>query len=230
MLSLWRNDSLRDLEFRAKHLLSKSYPALRWAWVVGDSDDDTYQRLLAIINEVHPWRQVELLRHTTGIPGNDPPQRRKRLSASANFGLSLLTAEDDYFLMHESDLRSPANLVEIFLDHAQAGRCPIAGWPVLPVRPGLALFYDIWAYRKDGAMFTNEPPFHACYNPDAPFEIDSFGSCWLAEAGDMRTMRFGDLAVLDVCRQMQATGRHLWVDPKLTIVQPPALWECHPIT
>jgi hypothetical protein len=134
--------------------------------------------------------------------------------------------------MHESDLRSPANLVEIFLDHAQAGRCPIAGWPVLPVRPDLALFYDIWAYRKDGVMFTNAPPFHACYTPDAPFEVDSFGSCWLADAQDMRqaSIRFAELAVLDICAQLRELGRHLWVDPKLTIVQPPALWECHPTT
>ena len=231
-LSLWRNDSNRDLEFRARHLLSKSYPALRWVWVVGDSDDDTYQRLLAIINEIRPWRHVDLIRHTTDIPGDDPPQRRKRLSASANFGLSLLSAEDDYFLMHESDLRSPVDVAERFLDHAAAGRCPVAGWPILPVNATQAVFYDIWAYRKDGVMFTNFPPYHVCYNAAAPFEVDSFGSCWLADAADMRQagIRFAELAVLDICAQLREMGRRLWVDPKLTIVQPAALWECHPIT
>jgi hypothetical protein len=229
MLSLWRNDSARDLEFRARHLLSKSYPALRWIWVVGDSDDDTYQRLLAICNAVAPWRHIDLLRHTTGIAGDDPPARRRRLGASANFGLSLLRPEDDYFLMHESDLRSPLNLVEVCLGHAQAGRCPIAGWPILPINGNQAIFYDIWAYRKDGVMFTNAPPYSACYDPDRPFEVDSFGSCWLADAADMREARFGELAVLDVCAQLRARGRRLWVDPRLTIIQPPALWEPHPV-
>jgi hypothetical protein len=79
-------------------------------------------------------------------------------------------------------------------------------------------------------MFTNTPPFHACYQPDAPFEVDSFGSCWLAEAADMQTVRFGDLAVLDACAQLRTRGRRLWVDPKLTIVQPAELWEPHPVT
>jgi hypothetical protein len=118
----------------------------------------------------------------------------------------------------------------VLLAHAQAGRCPIAGWPILPIGNQRAVFYDIWAYRKDGRMFTNAPPFHACYQPDTPFEVDSFGSCWLAEAADMRTARFGDQAVLDVCAQLRARGRQLWVDPKLTIVQPTALWEPHPTT
>jgi hypothetical protein len=230
MLSLWRDDAKRDIENRARHLLSKSYPALRWIWVVGDSDDDTYQRLLAIINEVAPWRHVDLLRHTTEFRGADVVARRRRLSASANFGLSLLRPDDDYLLMHESDLRSPLNLVEIFLGHAQAGRCPIAGWPILPINGNQAVFYDIWAYRSNGVMFTNAPPYSPVYRADAPFEVDSFGSCWLAAADDMRDtrIRFGEMAVLDVCAQLRERGRQLWVDPKLTIIQPPALWVPHP--
>lgn len=229
MLSLWRNDAARDLAARAQHLLSKTYPALRWIWVVGDSDeDDTYQQLLAVVNAVRPWRHVDLLRHATGIAGDEPPARRRRLSASANLGLTLLSAADDFFLMHESDLRSPLNLVEVFLGHVAAGRCPIAGWPILPIGHNQAVFYDIWAYRKDGQMFTNTPPFSPCYRPDAPFAVDSFGSCWLAAAADTREVRFGEQAVLDACAQLRAAGRQLWVDPQLTIIQPAALWVPHP--
>jgi hypothetical protein len=228
MLSLWRDDTRRNLEWRARHLLSKSYPNLRWVWVEGDSQDDTYKELLAIVNEVTPMRHVDLYSVPTGIVGNDPVTRRRRLGMSANKWLDGMRDGDDYLLVHESDIVSPVDIVEKFLMHAAVGRCPIAGWPILPVGDGKAVFYDIWAYRKDGQMFTNAPPFHPCYNPDEPFEVDSVGTCWMFEAEDVRQgARFGDDAILTMCRDLKARGRRFWVDPKLVVIQPRELWVPH---
>ncbi len=225
MLSLWRNDTKRDLEARARHLLSKTYPALRWVWVVGDSADATYEQLLGIVNEVHPWRRVDLLRADSGIIGEDPKTRRRRLGATANIWLERVRADDDYLLVHESDIISPDDVVERMLGHAAAGCCPIAGWPILPIVPGLFVFYDIWAYRKDGRMFSNYPPFHDCYRADELFEVDSFGTCWLFDAADARAgARFGDEAVLTMCADLRNRGRRLWVDPHLVVLQPRELW------
>jgi len=111
MLSLWRDDTRRGLRGRALHLLSKSYPNLRWVWVEGDSQDDTYEQLLEIINEVHPHRRVDLYSLDTGIVGNDPETRRRRLGISANQWLAGMRDGDDYLLVHESDLLSQADLV-----------------------------------------------------------------------------------------------------------------------
>ena len=47
LLSLWRDDTGRHLEARVAHLLGKTYPALRWLWVVGDSADGTEDALRA---------------------------------------------------------------------------------------------------------------------------------------------------------------------------------------
>jgi hypothetical protein len=228
MLSMWRDDTQRNLRWRALHLLTRSYPALRWVWVVGDTHDDTYRQLLAILNEVRPFRQVDLLQIDTGIVGDDPPTRRKRLGATANVWLDMIKDTDEYLLVHESDIISPVDLVERFLDHAAVGRCPIAGWPILPISETQAVFYDIWAYRKDGQMFTNMPPFHACYKPDEPFEVDSVGTAWLLAAEDVRKgARFGDEACLTLCAELRAMGRRFWVDPKLIVVQPRELWVAH---
>lgn len=231
MLSMWRNDTQRNLRERALHLLSKSYPALRWVWIAGDSQDDTYGQLLEIVNEVRPLRKVDLVRHDTGIVGSDMPTRLRRMSATANQWLAQVREDDDYLLIYESDIISPVNLVERFLRHAAEERCPIAGWPILPVTDTQAIFYDIWAYRKDGRKFTNLPPFHECYNPEEPFEVDSVGTCWLFHADDVRReARFEDRAVLDLCATLRSYGRHLWVDPKLVVVQPKGLWEPHDAT
>jgi len=212
------------------HLLAKTYPALRWIWIVGDSQDDTYRRLLDIVNDVRNLRSIDLLVRDTGIAGDDLASRHRRLGQTANAWCDLVRPEDDYLLVHESDIISPADVVEAFLGHAQAGRCPVAGWPLLPIGEGQAVFYDIWAYRKDGQIFANCPPFHPCYRPDQPFEVDSFGTCWMMHAQDIRDgARFGDRAVLDMCAWLKAHGRHLWVDPGLVVIQPGELWEPHEV-
>jgi len=228
MLSLWRDDVARNLKQRAFHLLSKSYPTMRWVWVVGDSSDDTYEQLVEVRNQVYGYRRIDIYNMDTGIVGEDPITRRRRLGQTANKWLEAVQDEDDYLLMHESDIISPVDVVEQFVNHAAVGRCPIAAWPILPVGENKAVFYDIWAYRKDGVMFTNNPPFHACYKADEAFEIDSVGTCWMFEADDARQgARFGDEAVLTLCRTLKTMGRTFWVDPKLIVVQPHELWTPH---
>lgn len=228
MLSLWRNDANRWAKERAEHLLSKTYPNLRLVWVVGDSSDNT----LAVLQEAikHGRREVVILNGDTGILGETLPERLRRLGVTANVGFDTVRPDDDYWMIHESDLASPSDIVDRFVAHAEAGRSPIAGWPILPFGNGQAVFYDIWAYRKDGQLFSNCPPFHPCYRPDEPFEVDSVGSCWMFHAEDLRAgVRERDKACLDLCDGFRARGRHIWVDPTLVIVQPPAMWVPHEV-
>lgn len=221
MLSLWRNDSDRHLEERVAHLLSKTYDNLRYVWVVGDSEDDTEERLNHLLAHRYPWsaRRVTLLRHDTGIVGDDPETRLRRLSATGNAWWPWVLPSDTHCLLHESDLVSQQNIVQELL---ATGKCPVAGWPTLGPEPG-AIFYDTWAYRKDGEMFNNHPPYHPCYRPNELFEVDSAGSMLLFHADDIRMgLRFQRYAVLDLCRGLKERGRSIWVDPSLRIVQP---WE-----
>lgn len=225
MLSMWRNDVGRNLQQRALHLLAKTYPALRWVWVVGDSDDATYWELLAIVNAVNPQRRVDLFRYDTGIAGEGYTERMRRLGETANYWLTRIQPADDYVIVHESDIISPPDLAERFLRHAEAGRCPVAGWPVLG-----DLFYDTWAYRKDGACFSNTAPYHACYQADRPFPVDSVGTCWMFHAEDARAgARFGAEACLDLCADLRQMGRQFWVDPTLIVTQPVELWHSQPM-
>lgn len=222
MCSMWRDDATRRLTQRAAHLLSKAedYPNLRWVWVVGDSRDDTVHRLA----DLTVGRDVTIVEMETGILGEDTPARLRRLSQTANVYLDYLTAEDDYILIHESDIISPADVVNRLVAHADAGRCPVAGWPVLDIRRGRRVFYDTWAYRQGGRQFTNAAPYHPAYVPDAPFVVDSAGTMLLFAAADAPHVRMEAGGFLDICAGLRAQGRSIWVDPQLIIEQPHALW------
>lgn len=221
MCSLWRNDEQKRLADRVAHLLSKAevYPALSWVWVVGDSTDDT-ARTLAALSDGYPVTIVDV--GDTGIPGEDVATRLRRLSATANEWWKWID-DAEYVLVHESDIVSPPDVVNRLVAHAGRGRCPIAGWPTLSLQ-GRKLFYDIFCYRKDGVRFTNDPPYHTCYQATEPFTVDSFGTMYLFHAEDVPLVRFENNAVLDLCRQLREQGRTLWVDPQLTIQQPHDLW------
>ena len=220
MLSLWRNDSSRNFLDRVTHLLSKSYPRLRWVWVVGDSRDLTETLLRDVAKGHNGHRSIEVIRADTGIEGDEPPDRMRRLSLTASAGLDAVTPADDYVLIHESDLISPVDLVERFLE---SGRSPIAGWPVL----GEAnVFYDIWAYRgMDGLKFTGLPPYHQSYKADALFEVSSVGSCWMFRAEDaLAGVRCEKWGAVELCQKLKRLGRRIWVDPTIRIEQPMGLF------
>lgn len=221
MLSLWRNDSDRYLDVRVTMLLSKTYEHLRWVWVVGDSSDDTEERLRYLLAHRYPWsaRRVTLVRHDTGIVGEEPETRLRRLSETANAWWPWVLPSDTHCLLHESDIVSPVDVVQQLL---ATEKCPVAAWPTLGPEPG-AIFYDTWAYRKDGEMFSNHPPYHPCYRPHELFEVDSAGTVLLFHADDIRAgVRCARAGVLDLCRGFKQRGRSVWVEPRLRVVQP---WE-----
>jgi len=222
MCSMWMNDAHRQLAERAAHLLAKaeSYPNLRWVWIVGDSTDGTAQALRDL-SVGYPVTVVDI--GSTGIVGDDMVSRLRRLSVTANHYLRYADGAD-YILMYESDITSPANLVNLLVAKAERGVCPVAAWPVINLT-GTPQFYDVWAYRKDGVLFTANAPYHSCYKPDKPFVVDSFGTCFMFHAEDAPFVHMDKRAVLDLCQHLREQGRTLWVDPSIVVEQPIALWE-----
>lgn len=220
MLSCWRNDEARNLEARAAHLLSKTYPGLRWVWVVSDSDDLTYAMLQRIMR-THLDQDITVVDlHRDGPP---PKERMRRFGSAAQAGIECVQDTDAAVLIHESDLISPPDVVERFL---AVGGEVVAGWPVLG---DASNFYDIWAYRGlDGRHFTNTPPYHPSYRPDAPFEVSSVGSCWLLPAAAVRDgIRCDTFGAVELCAGLRRRGYRIWVDPTIEIVQPLDLWTAH---
>lgn len=222
MASLWRNDTQRLLAERVMHLLEKAemWPNLRWVWAVGDSDDDTAQALL----DLSHGYDVRVIVADSGIRGDDPKTRLRRLSVTANALWAAVQPDDDFVLVHESDLITPYDVIPRLTEHAKSGHCPIAGWPTLEIRPGHKVFYDTFAYRSDGVRFTNNPPYHKRYRPNELFAVDSAGTMLMFHAEDAPHLHMTDEAILDVCRQLRGLGRIIHVDPTLEVIQPHSLW------
>lgn len=222
LASLWRNDAERNLPDRVEHLLAKAelYPACRWLWVVGDSGDDT----LTTLAQLCEGYDVTIVVQDTGILGDDSKSHLCRLSQTANAIWRNVRAADDYVVVHESDIQSPIDLLPLLMRHVDAGRECVAGWPLLQITPGRWIFYDRWAYRRDGVMFRHRPPYHKCFDATKPFEVDSFGSVYMLPAYDARHIVMESEAVLDLCAQLKERKHTLWVDPSLTVIQPHSLW------
>lgn len=218
-LCMWRNDARRDLANRITHLLQKQ-GVDAWVWVVGDSDDSTP---MVLQNAAARDRRVLVIEHNTFIHVSDPDSRLYRASQTINPALAAIGSGDTHVFLHESDLQTPPDIALRFLEHlARPEVGGIAGWPTLGEG---GVFYDTYAYRQNGEKFTNDPPFHACYRPDALFEVESFGSCWMAKTGYVRGVQCERGGIIDICRQMRQRGARLWVDPQIPVVQPVHLWR-----
>lgn len=224
MCSMWRNDADRDLERRAAHLLSKRTDRL--IWIVGDSDDDTYERLREIA--AHDKR-VMVAAYVSGVWGQDFDSRLRRLSMTANQWFAMLPAAAVHVIVHESDLVSPPDVVERLLAHAAVGRRCVAGWPVIRLEAQGApreQFYDTWGYRADGVQFAAWPPYHTVYRAEEPFEVDSFGSVYMMPREHVwRGIDDWTDGAIGLCAHLRAAGERLWVDPTLRVEQPVHLWE-----
>lgn len=239
VLSFWRQDAQAWLAKRAEHLLSKT-GSLRFVWVVGPSDDGTPETLERLADL--SGRDVTVVRsHETGAAG-DPAARVARLSEALTCGLAAIGPDDDYALIHESDLVTPPDAVERFVKTAVALRltvppdepgarsgppAAVAGWVTLD-RSGRGedvVFYDTWAYRGlDGVPFTNWAPYHRDHRTDRAYEVSSVGSCWLFPAQLARGVVTERYACLELCRVLASKGVRFWVDPSIPVVQPTALW------
>lgn len=213
MMSLWRDDTNKRLEDRIQALLSKE-GVTRWVWVVGNSQDAT-EDILRQTAKRYNRRDITVIRFDSDNVSEVPRDRAIRLSETANAGLDTVRDDDDVWVIHESDLVSPDDVVTRLLSH---GKDSVAGMVWLGEG---GKFYDVWAYRKDGVKFRAHHPYHAAYIPDGVFEVDSYGSVFSFPAQALRDgVRCKDMCVLDICAGLKKKGYTLWVDPTLDIIQP----------
>lgn len=228
ILSLWMNDEHRHIAERIDRLLRRSYRNRRYIWLVGDSTDGTFEILRSAAEAAYTELGVCVTvgRRETGIQvvgevaGTTNPDRLKRLSVTVTEAFRMIEPEDDYVIIHESDLVTPHDIVELFLANADAGRCPVAGWPILEHPSAGMLFYDTWGYsHESGDQFWNTEP-----RPGAPFVVSSFGSVAMIRAHDLSFMTVRSNAFREICWNLRQKGRRLWCDPSITVIQPTELW------
>lgn len=230
-LSLWKDDMEREIDRRMQHFMLKTWRPRRFVWVVGDSSDSTEIRLRHFARYMRDTEgeDITVVRHDTGerhaMKSVENVARLRVLSRTADAGLNeiAMSVGDDYVIVHESDLISPANIVEHFVKN---GYCPIAGSPFIDL-PNGRVFYDTWAYRVGGARFPQTwPPCPGW--PDGVNRVDSAGSVLMIHADDVRRgARFGVGGMVELCKVLREQfGRRIYFDKRVEIEQPVALWSC----
>lgn len=220
IMSLWCNDEDRGIHERVRALLSKTCldHEVALLWAVGDSSDNTE----AILRQYEQLsgRMIRVVNVDTGVQGEDAPTRRVRLSQSATLMFAALEryfGDSDYSCLHESDLISPANVMDLLLIGGNGHPC--AGWPVINLT-GTPQFYDIWAYRhRDGRFFVAEE-----HQPVLPFRVHGFGSVWVAPTWLVSNRVMKAYAIRELCAQWRDEGHPMYCDPRVIIEQPVELW------
>lgn len=221
MMSMWRNDMDHNIEKRMEHLLEKEGVS-RWVWVVGNSDDQTWEYALHIANRAFPLYNIKVVLHDSAHLGNDPDTRLLRLSETANAGLNEVGEKDEWWCIHESDLVSPIDLVpRLYRSGASAGWVKLGN-----------IFYDTWGYRIDGQKFINDPPYHPAaweaIQDGRTFVVDSAGSVLFFPAAPLYWgLRLTNGGVVELCSKLREQGHLIRVNPSIIIRQPENLWVGH---
>lgn len=83
-------------------------------------------------------------------------------------------------------------------------------------------FYDVFAFRRNGARFTKTPPFHPDLQPGSDLlEIDSAGSVLFLDADLARKARFTyDSAIVGFCKGIREQGASICVNTQTAVQHP----------
>lgn len=187
----------------------------------GDSKDNTWRQLHKRTRAC--GLQTVLLQHHHGnkVYGSvEEPARFAQLSSIWNEMLEHVNRQDDAVVIVESDLIWDAETLKRLIWDALT-----VGGVVAPMvfEQDADYFHDVWAYRRRGRRFTNEPPYH----PDLErmnglMLMNSVGSCLVMPARIARLCRTTEEEELvGFCAQVRETGYSVWVDPGLRIQHPP---------
>ncbi len=182
--------------------------------VEGDSVDGTRR---ALDND---WGvPVQRIEHDHGKKewGSVVDQERMReLSAVGNQTFANVRDDDDILVYVESDL--------LWRPRTMLGLIALVGTDTDVVAPLVfrdRVFYDIWAFRKDGRKFTANTPYHPDLNMSGVTEIDSAGSCLVMRAHVARTTPpMTNNALVEWCDNARSVGFSIGVAPQLRITHP----------
>jgi len=199
-----------------RDLLVKRGDTLRGIWVEGDSRDDTWDALAQALSGTLPGRVV---RHNHGGPKWGSVVDADRMRALGQVGNTLLAnvdADAEIFVLVESDLIWDAPVIARLID-----RCRESGQVIAPlITYADGRFYDVWAFRKDDVQFRHEYPYHDGLGLGSVVELDSAGSCLVMPGEAAQVARYGDDAIVDLCKSLRTHGYRIQLDQRFVVTHP----------
>jgi hypothetical protein len=124
--------------------------------------------------------------------------------------------EDDVLVYVESDLVWDAPTIVRLVSQVKPGTDVVA-----PLIFAGEHFYDVWAFRKNGARFGPFHPYHSELNHDGLTVVDSVGSCLIMRGEVARRCRIiDDEALVGFSRDVWAKGYNIHCDSRERVRHP----------
>lgn len=189
---------------------------LRLVAAEGDSLDGTRDRILSFASEHEiPVTVVDTTHGHIRWGSVEDPVRMRTMSEIMNKALAEFRPEDDIAVWIMSDLKWDTedvigliqDLQEPDLDFQILAPLVFAGEP-----GGEKIFYDTWAYRRNGERFGNKFPYHPDFyeliddDTCTVAEIDSAGTCLVISGNVARSCRALDLEAVSFCADARSKG------------------------
>ncbi len=227
VISAFRNmlDRVRDYMDRIvalrRALKVEGGGSVRVIAVEGDSTDGTADRLDS--EALRLGIDLDRVTHDHGLRVFGSTEHADRLEALTGVmmaGMNAVRETDDALLYIESDLRWTPDMVLAALRLSAARE---DGFDVVsPMIFCGARFYDVFAFRRDGERFSQQPPYHPSLRDTGITEVDSVGSCLTMRAEVARVVNpEGLLGLVSWCAGARAQGFRIGVAPHLRVEHPP---------
>lgn len=181
---------------------------LHFAFLEGDSNDDTYLKLLKF-KEVHNNVKVERANRSIQMP------RFQRLAELRNTLIDTMLQDEDYVFWVDSDIiELPPNILDILINRNVDIVAPLV------LIEGDLRFYDILAFIHKGKNFTHQKPYCPQLTENL-LELDSVGTCYLVKRKVYDSgVRYGkDMSEqVTFCLNARFKLFKVYVDPQLTVL------------
>lgn len=198
-------------------LLGKRGDKLRLVLGYGDSNDGTGE---ALFDECCQRFDCLLLDVTHGGPhfgSIEHPTRFKQLAFVGNKLWAHLQEDADVVALVESDLIWQAQTLMALINHLSI--YPAIA-PLIMDLNAWGRFRDVFAFRRSGIRFSNDPPYYADLNGEV-LQVDSAGSVLVMRGEMARGLCWPEEDVIvGVCRQIYERGGAIYVDPTLKVIHP----------
>jgi len=125
--------------------------------------------------------------------------------------------DEDYVLWIDSDIvETSPNLLKSLV----AEKAAIAA-PMVAIEHWESKWFDFRCFRRNGKMFSPEPPYCGGFQPNRTIEIDSAGTCYLVKSDVFKSISYaydGDSEHIAFCRRVKEAGRKIVLNPKVRVL------------
>ena len=201
--------------------LEKYYKNIVYVFIEGDSSDNTYRMLKNWLTPKKSYILKKVDRNHRPFVKDRNPKRTIYFSELRNMliDLSLSIPEVSEVLMIDANYGWKGDLISSLRDVDTDIAAPLV--VMHKNRDGKYLFYDTWAFRKNGSQFSHYYPYIGYSKLSKPVSVDSVGGGYLIKRKVLEAkVKYNgdrDCEHVGFCQMAKSTGFSIKINPKVYI-------------